>query len=222
MKVYKLKDTTETGVVIVNISSKISESLHQILEKLSGDLFLIFPESITKTIDPIKFSRLYGATWYGIYKEDIVSGVWGALDYLEELTKYTSYSVLQSSFLLSNSVLKALQRLQYSGIETSVFGSRELTREEKEKLYTIKPRLIEIAFGWRFKFFLPKNSTGMYSKRTTQDQLLFLRPISIKKMREIISPEILHSFYGLGVGSFLASIIPEDTHINMKIDEAKV
>lgn len=220
MKVYKLKDTTEPGVVVMRIGSKtLSNSDHDILEKISGDLFLIFPESVTSHIDPAKFSRLYGATWYGVYSEDPIKGIWEALDYLETLTKYTSYSVVNSGFWIKEETFGALKRLQYSGIETSVFEYRNLKKEEKAKIYTIKPRIIEILWGWRFKWFGRRDLKGMYSARTTNDPILFLRPSSIRKLRDTLSPDILHSFYGLEIGSFFASLI---TPLNLKIDEAKV
>lgn len=222
MKVYKLKDAFEPGVVIMDIRSILTEPVHKTITKLPGDLFFIFPESVTKTIDPAKFSCLYGATWYGVYKDDKVSGVWDSLDYLESLTKYTSFSVITNGHWIEDKTIESLKKLMYSGIETSVFGCRELTCSEKSSLYIIKPRILEIAFGIRFKWYEKKDNKGMYSKKTTTDSILFLRPSSIIKMRELLSPDILHSFHGLGVGSFISSMIPPETYINVKVDEARV
>lgn len=221
MKVYKIKNTYEPGVVVVDIRSILTELFHKTLTKLPGDLFLIFPDSITKTIDPKKLSNLYGATWYGIYKDDKISGVWSALDYLESLAGYTSISIMIEPWI-SEETLESLKKLQYSGIETSVFNSRDLTREEKEKIYIINPKIIEIAFGFRFKRFGKEDNKGMYSRKTTSDPILFLRPKSIRGIRTNLSPEILHSFYGLSVGSFISSLIPPETYINVRVNEAKI
>ena len=222
MKVYKLKEKSEPGVIIVDVRSKLSEYEDKILTKLPGDLFLIFSESTIKTIDPEIFSGLYGATWYGVYKEDKTQGFWEALDYIESITNYTSMSVVSSFYCVKDETLNSIQKLQYSGIETSVFGSRELTASEKEKLYLINPKIIEIAFGVRFKRFGKKDNRGKYSRRTSTDKILFLRPSSVSKIREKMSPEILHSFTGLGIESLIPSLIPENTYINVKVDEAKV
>lgn len=223
MKVYKLKTSTEPGVVIIDINSKnLTESEHRLLTRLPGDLFLIFNESITKDIDPGKFSNLYGATWYGIYKGNKIYGVWEALDYLEAVTEYTSISVVTGSWWLGEKASESLRKLQYSGIETSVFESRDLTKEEKAEIYVLKPNIFELAFGLRFKWYRKNDDRGLYSKRTTSDLILFLRPSSIQKMREKISPKVLHSFVGLGIGSFLSSMIPSETYINININGAMV
>ena len=222
MKVFKLKESSEPGVVVIDIRSKLSEIEDKTINKLPGDLFFLFPESILKNINPEIFSNLYGATWYGIYKDDKVLGIWEALDYLESITTYTSMSVVTSFYWIGDEIIGPLQKLQYSGIETSVFESRELNKEEKEKLYLIPPKITEIAFGVRFKWPGKKMIHGKYSRKTSADQILFLRPNSIRKMRENMSPEIIHSFKGLGIGSFISSLIPPDTYINIKINEAKV
>lgn len=223
MKVFKLKDTEYTGSVIINIGSKkLSNSEHEILTKVPGDIFLIFPESITRVIDPYKFSNLYGATWYGVYKGDEVNGFWGALDYLESLTKYTSFSVFTTKYFIKDEIYKTLERLQYSGIETSVFKSRDLSMEEKANLYTIKPKIYELAFGVRFKRYGKNSDKGSYSRSKATDPILFLKKNSIRDIRKKLSPKILHSFYGLGIESLIASLITPETYINVNIDEAHI
>lgn len=223
MKVYKLRENKETGVSVVNIKSKnLTNSEDEILTKCPGDLFLIFPEFITNYIDPMKFSNLYGATWYGVYKNDSVFGFWDAIDYLESLTKYTSISVIDSRVWLWKNLYGILEKLQYSGIETSVFKSRELTKEEKSCIYTIKPKIFELAFGIRYKWFGKKDNIGAYSRMTLTDPIMFLRPSSIQGIRDKLTPEILKSFKGLGIGSLISSLIPPETYINVNIDEASI
>ena len=222
MKVYKLKNTVNPGVTIVDIRSKLSNLDDQFINKLPGDLFLIFPEYITKLINPEIFANLYGATWYGVYKGDKISGFWKSLDYLESLTKYTSISIIERLSFLDDKSLDSLRDLQYSGIETSVFSHRNLTKDEKENLYLINPKIIDLAFGFRFRISGKRNIKGMYSRKTSSDKIFFLRPFSISKIRENLNKEVLRSFGGMEIGSFLSSLIPPETHINVRVDEAKV
>lgn len=222
MKVYKINDTKEPGVVVIKVGGVLSEIEHKMISEMPGDLFFIFPKIITQTINPEKFSNLYGATWYGIYEEDDVNGFWEAFDYIESITKYLSVSAVLKNYMVRDSELKSLRNLQYSGIETSVFSSRDLTRKEKENIYLIKPRIIDLVFGWRFKVFGSSDNKGTYSKHITEDSLIFLRPRSINEIRKNLSQDILHSFYGLGPWSFIASLIPKETYINLKVDETKV
>lgn len=222
MKVYKINDEKEPGVVVIKINGVLSEIEHKIISEMPGDLFFIFPKIITQTIDPEKFSNLYGSTWYGIYEGDDVKGFWEAFDYMESITKYLSISAVLKNYMVRESELKSLRNLQYSGIETSVFSSRDLTRKEKEDIYIIKPKIINLVLGWRFRILGSSNNKGMYSKHITEDSLIFLRPRSINEIRKNISPNILHSFYGLGLGSFISSLIPKETYINVKIDETKI
>lgn len=223
MKVFKLKKETEPGVTIIEVRSELlSASEDKLLGSLPGDLFLVFPRSVTSGIDPEKFSNLYGATWYGVGDGDEVTRFWEALDYLESLSKYTSMSIVRERFWIPSETLEALKRLQYSLLEKSVFDSQELGGDEKAEIYTIKPRLLEILFGYRFRLPGKKTKTGLYSRRSSRDNIFFLRPQSVSGIREILSPDILHSFSGLGIGSFLASMIPPETHLNSKIDEAKI
>lgn len=225
MKVYKIDEKKNPGVVIYLVKTKnIFDYIDKFLGKITehkSDICFIFPEEICKDVDPEKFSSIYRAVWYGVYSGDEILGYWEALDYLESLGGYTSLSIITS--VVSEKSLESLQRFQYSGIEPSVFKTRPLTNKEKQKIYVREPKIIELLFGLRFKWWgTKKNTKGRYLKETSEDYIFFLRPRSIRITREKLTGEILDSFCGLSIGSFLASIIPEETRSNMRIDETKI
>ena len=60
MKVYKINDQRKSGVVIIYITSKITDIEHENILRLSAksDLIFVFPKSQTKKISPKKFSYL--------------------------------------------------------------------------------------------------------------------------------------------------------------------
>lgn len=210
MRVYKIGEKQFTGTTLVYIKTRPDENLHQVLQTLSTktDLALVFPKDFQKTVSVDKLSHLYGACWYGLGDgNDEAKEVWDVLDYLHELGGYYSFSILLG--LPNEEQIKAIEKLQTSPIETSVFKKRRLRLEEIERIYEKKKTF----WGYR-----DTGLSGMYSRWKTDDEVVFLRPYSIAKIKE--NPFILSTFFG----SSLATMIPSMIHdnLNTKIDELKV
>ena len=218
MKVYKINDQKNIGVTIIYINSEVSEKDHENILKIYGisDIAFVFSKSRCKFISPKKFSSLYGATFFGIGdSDDEMSEVWNLLDYLHELTKYNSYSIVLQKDLgnIGNKELSGLKDLQGSLIESSVFTWRSLSNNEFQEIYSYPRKKLKI-FGYSY----PKEDLhGVYSKYTTEDLILFIRPISITRLKEIFTPEDIATFKGSGIKTMLSSIIPAGTKLLMSV-----
>lgn len=229
MKVYKINDKKKTGVVILYINSKITNIEHENILRLSAksDLIFVFPKCQSKIISPKKFSYLYGAVFYGLGDwNDEATELWEMIDYIHELTKYYSYSIILQEDLgeLDKNEINSIERLQNSILETSVYTWRNLGNQELQKLYTLPRKQLKI---WKYSFSFPGylGSQGMYSKYKTEDRVLFIRPISISRLKDDLrheSPDILATFKGSGIKVMLPSLIPLDTNLNLNIKNAKL
>ena len=229
MKVYKINDQRKTGVVIIYITSKITDIEHENILRLSAksDLIFVFPKSQTKKISPKKFSYLYGAIFFGIGSwNDEATEIWEMIDYVHELTEYYSYSVVLQKDLgdLDKVDINSIERLQNSILETSVYTWRNLENQELQKLYTLPRKQLKF---WRYSISFPGylGSQGMYSKYKTEDKVLFIRPISISRLKDDLkhnSPNTLATFKGSGIKIMLPSLIPLDTNLNLNINNAKL
>lgn len=229
MKVYKINDKKKTGVVILYINSKITNIEHENILRLSAksDLIFVFPKCQSKIISPKKFSYLYGAVFYGLGNwNDEATEIWEMIDYVHELTKYYSYSIILQEDLgeLDKNEINSIERLQNSILETSVYTWRNLENQELQKLYTLPRKQLKI---WKYSFSFPGylGSQGMYSKYKTEDRVLFIRPISISRLKDDLrheSPDILATFKGSGIKVMLPSLIPLDTNLNLNIKNAKL
>lgn len=229
MKVFKIKDKEKIGIVLVYIDSEIAENEHVNLLKLrkNSDLAFVFSKSITKSISPKKMSYLYDASFYGISESDDKSlNLWEMLDYLDEFTEYSSYTVV--NFLMNLKMEDFyINKLQNSVIEKSVFNFTPLNLPERRRLYQAVPRK-----RWKFlKYILPPvyDETGLYAKFSSLSYVFFLRPISIKQTKEFLAEEkektntdVLSTFKGIEPEIFFPSIIPEDTVLCMDIDDVQI
>lgn len=228
MKVYKINEKKNSGVTILYITSIVSDTVHENLLRLSAksDLVFVFPKYQEKKISAKKFSHLYGAIFYGVSESnDETTNIWEVLDYIHELTDYYSYSILLQSDLekLEIDEVNSIWRLQNSILETSVFSWRTLNNKELQEIYTLPRKQFKV---WKYCFSFPGNisSQGMYSKYKTQDRVMFIRPVSLDKLKEELKnrPDILATFKGSGIKVMLPSLIPEKTVLNMNIKNAKL
>lgn len=229
MKVYKINDQKKAGVVILYITSKITDTEHENILRLSAksDLIFVFPKCQNKKISPKKFSYLYGAVFYGLGRwNDEATEIWEMIDYVHELTEYYSYSIILQKDLgeLDKNEISSIERLQNSILETSVYTWRNLENQELQELYTLPRKQLKI---WKYSFSLPGylGSQGMYSKYKTEDRVLFLRPVSILRLKDDLkheSPDVLATFKGSGIKVMLPSLIPLDTNLNLNIKNAKL
>lgn len=229
MKVYKINDQKKAGVSIIYITSGVTDTEHENILRLSAksDLIFVFPKNQTKRISPKKFSYLYGAVFYGLGGwNDEATEIWEMIDYVHELTEYYSYSVILQEDLegLDKNEVSSIERLQNSILETSVYTWRNLENKELQKLYTLPRKQLKF---WKYSFSFPGylGSQGMYSKYKTEDRVLFLRPISISRLKDDLkhgSPDILATFKGSGIKVMLPSLIPLDTNLNLNIKNAKL
>lgn len=228
MKVYKINEKKKPGVTIIYITSEISDIEHENLLRISAksDLVFVFPKYQEKKISAKKFSYLYGAIFYGLSDcNDETTNVWEILDYIHELTDYYSYSIILQSDLekLEIDEVNSIGRLQNSILETSVYSWRTLNNKELQKIYTLPRKQVKI---WRYHFSLPGyiNSLGMYSKYKTPDRVMFIRPVSLVKLKEELKDrqDILATFKGSGIKIMLPSLIPVKTSLNMNIKNAKL
>lgn len=209
MKVYKTKKEEKPGVVILYIDSKPTDKQHENILRISriSDVFFIFSKSILKLISPKKFSSLYQSVFYGLSETtDKTLEIWKSLDYLNEFSKYFSYSFIDNFENLDKIDFKALEKLQNSVIETSVYSWRDLSNDEFQKIYTIKKKW----FCWTYE-----DNLGIYSKKTSDDNIFFLRPISITKLKEDYTPEDIATFKGSGINTLLSSLVSQKTNLNM-------
>lgn len=208
MKVYKTKEEGKPGVVVLYIDSKPTDKQHESILRLSmfSDIFFVFSKSILKLISPKKFSILYQSVFYGkCLGEDKTLEIWKSIDYLNEFSKYFSYTVIKDLEILEKDDLAGLEKLQNSVIENSVFSWRNLGNEEFQEIYTLKKK-------WFWKY---EDDLGLYSRKTSEDNLFFLRPISVTKLKEEFPPEVIATFKGSGINTLLPSLINPETNINM-------
>ena len=96
--------------------------------------------------------------------------------------------------------------------------------QELQKLYTLPRKQLKF---WRYSISFPGylGSQGMYSKYKTEDKVLFIRPISISRLKDDLkhnSPNTLATFKGSGIKIMLPSLIPLDTNLNLNINNAKL
>ena len=228
MKVFKIGNKKTAGIVVIYVTSRLTDLEHENILKLASktDLAFVFPDHITKDIDVKKFSYLYGAVYYGLSPDnDEALGIWNILDYLHELSGYYSYSVILQEDLeeLEDQDFTSIYRLQNSILETSVFTRRTLTNQELQDIYVLPRKQIKI---WKYSISLPgySNVLGMYSKFKTQDRVMFIRPISLTRIKKDFnfSPDILATFRGSGIKVLLPSLIPVKTYLNLTIQNAKL
>ena len=206
MKVYKLDKEKQPGVVVVWCGTcNITDSIHyELLElKKDFDLFFVFNPRLSPNINTKKFSTLYQATWYAITDENQSLGMLDVLDYLQELSIYAAFNVTSIEYFpISKLDIEALKSLQVSPIETSVFKKFNLGCKEFKQIY----------------MDLGDNNKGMYSSYSTNENILFIRPISIRKILKN-SKEVLLSFEDINIYTTISSLIPPETHFNNTIQQ---
>lgn len=228
MKVYKINSQSKAGVVILYITSKITDTEHENILRLAAksDLVFVFPKHQEKKISPKKFSYLYGAVFYGLGEgDDEVMNLWSMIDYVNELTEYYSYSIILQEDLgnLEKAEIGSIERLQNSILETSVYTWRHLNNQELQEIYTLPRKQFKL---WKYSISFPGHtgSQGMYSRYKTEDKVMFIRPVSIVGLKDDLrhSPEILATFRGSGIKVMLPSMIQQSTNLNLNIQNAKL
>lgn len=220
MKVYKIGDYRDIGVAVIYISREVTDQEHEKINELSEkmDLAFVFPKGRGKVVSGKKFSHLYGAVFYSLAEtDDEALEIWGMIDYIHELTKYYSYSIILQEDLPKIDV-SVLENVKNSIIENSIYSWRKLKNEEVKKIYTT-PELT----GWRKYLPTEENSLGMYSRYKTEDPVMFVRPVSIQALKEDLrkmGPEVLATFKGSGIKTLLPSLIPLSTNTNLEVRHA--
>ena len=208
MKVFKSKKEEKPGIVILYINSTITDKEHENILRISSfsDIFFVFSKEILKSISPKKFSNLYQSVFYGLSSSvDETMEIWNALDYLNEFTKYFSYTVIRDLKTLEKDDLRGLEKLQNSVIENSVYSWRKLSNSEFQEIYTLKKR-------WFWKY---EDDLGLYSRETSEDNVFFLRPISVTNIKSEYTPDVIATFKGSGINTLLPSLVDHKTNINM-------
>lgn len=224
MKVYKTLDEKKPGVTLLYIRKEISDEEHSRILKLHSltDLIFIFSRDFKRGISGKRFSSLYEATYYGIFetKEEGLE-IWEMIDYVNEFTNYFSYSVILQEDLtkLTKPELDNLGKLQESLTVVSTFSRRRLSNSEFKDIYNKKSYNILNFFNFIFD---TKGESGIYVKWTTEDNLLFLRPHAINKIKARIDEEILKTFKGFGIKPILSSLINPEDLLNKKLGEITI
>ena len=220
--------TTLTIVVDPKINNETgNENLRNIIKR--SDLFLIFTKNWSINKSPLKFSNLYGATYYGLQekKETIVELIWQALDYGRELGGgYLGYFIILNDLDNINEInIDSIEKLGMSLIESSVWRSEKLNWEELKELYTdnrgkikriidsiVKDPIIEIYRS--------------FENETTNDQIIFLRESTLVKLEEYFKKNkyyqdsFKYSTFKRFISSSVSKICPE-TKLNIEIKDAK-
>lgn len=230
MKVYKEREKGSISLTVVYNPDVSKEYQDLVLRDLSNisDVFLVFPKSeiIKKRLR--KFSNLYGATYYGIQEgsESVSDLIWEALKYGKELGGgYLGYFVIENNKILQRERLEDIKRLGDSLIESSIWQSRRLALPVLRSIY-------ELPDKWWNKYLAglktdPRNEISrMYESHETDDQVLFLREITLTKLEDYFKKNKVYrdSFKESNFGTFISSAVERicpNTKINIRIQDAK-
>ena len=229
MKTFKEREKRSKTTLTVILDPLVKNQEESTLLKLLGDrtdLFFVFSKDWTKNKKPAKFSKIYGATYFGLQeeKETEVNLIWEALDYGREFGEgYLGYFVVLNN--LSPDYLNSISSLGESLIETSVWFSEELGWEYLSSIYEDKRGKVR-----RFLEDLissPLNDLyKSYESKTTNDSIIFLREVTIIKLEEYFNENSFyresfnHSEFKTFISSTVDQICPE-TKININIRDAK-
>lgn len=228
MKTYKEKKRSSTTMTVILDPIVLTQEDSLLLKSISEqtDIFFIFTRDWTKHKKPAKFSKLYGATYWGIQErtESQVNLIWEALDYGREFGEgYLGYFVALKP--LDQSSLVPISSLGASLIETSVWSSEELDVEYLRNIYEDKRGRIR-KFIEDLIFGPLKDLYHSYESTTTTDSVIFLREITLKRLEDYFKENELYrkTFDNSNFGTFITSAtdyICPGTRINVKIENAK-
>jgi hypothetical protein len=227
----KLNKSKTTLTIVVNpeINNETGdEALKNIVQK--SDLFLIFTDDWAINKNPLKFSNLYEATYYGLperKKETVVELIWQALDYGRELGGgYLGYFIVLEDLNNINRInIDSIEKLGRSLIESSVWKSERLNWEELRTLYTDNRGKMKKAIDSIVKSPMI-DIYRSFEKETTNDQIIFLRESTLIKLEEYFKENkfyrdsFKYSTFKRFISSAVSKICPE-TKINVEIKDAK-
>ena len=228
MKTYKEQDRSSTTMTVILDPLIRNQEDSTLLKSLSErtDIFFVFSKAWMKNKKPPKFSKLYGATYYGTQEgsESEVNLIWTVLDYGREFGNgYLGYFVVLGE--LSQDILDPVANLGGSLIETSVWSTEELGWEYLKSIYEdqrgkIKRIIEDLAFGPL------KDLYHSYESDTTKDSVIFLREITLVRLEDYFRENELYrrTFDYSDFGTFISSVsnrVCPETRINVEIKNAK-
>lgn len=216
MRVFKVNEKTTTGCAIIYLK-KIDKNIIDNLRKLSKfiNLYLIFPRSTRIGYNAKKLSSICGATYYSLdLRKSEVSSIWDNMGYIDSITGYLSMFYIDSDFLGELDIEQyeeKINKLQYTGLETSVFKSFQISSEE---IYNIVKRK-------SLKDYIPGND-DLYTTNDTNDKILYIKKVTYRYLSENLEKSYLDTFTSSTFSRFISSGIERycpKQKINISVDE---
>lgn len=225
------------SIVLVSDVLPLGDNHHNFLDKLSvwSDIVYIFPEvtfSGYNDINRKKFVSLYnGLAWTEVNKErSLVDCLLFSLSYILNIfSNYSGVSIIRLDSIeekTTDKLLGNLQKVYASEVIQPVF---KIQRQDSASLFYLYSVLVKEKLGnklfrdiWCDK---ETDNLGMYTRYSTFDPVIFLRPITIKDILNYTdsNPDYISSFSYLDPNTlfeFMASVVKEIgiTNLNASIE----